>query len=102
MRLALCYLMTLSALTNTFGGIVRPICFAVFRLMTSSNFVGCSTGRSAGFAPLEDLVDVGSGAPVQVGIAHAVAHKPTVFHKFWLRYIAGSRLFTARSTICFR
>ena len=35
-----------------FGGIVRPICFAVFRLITNSNFVGCSTGRSAGFAPL--------------------------------------------------
>jgi len=31
------------------GGIVRPICFAVLRLITSSNFVGCSTGRSAGF-----------------------------------------------------
>ena len=43
--------MTLSALANTFGGSVRPICFAVFRLMISSNFVGCSTGRSAGFAP---------------------------------------------------
>jgi hypothetical protein len=42
------HLITLSALTSTFGGIVRPICFAVFRLITSSNFVGCSTGKSAG------------------------------------------------------
>ena len=31
-------------------GIVTPICFAVLRLITSSNFVGCSTGRSAGLA----------------------------------------------------
>ncbi len=29
--------------------------FAVLRLMTSSNFVGCSTGRSAGLAPLRIL-----------------------------------------------
>jgi hypothetical protein len=28
---------------------------AVFRLITSSNLVGCSTGRSAGFAPLRIL-----------------------------------------------
>ena len=39
-----CYLMTLSARASTFGGIVRPICLAAFRLMTNSNFVGCSTG----------------------------------------------------------
>ena len=53
--LAPCYFMTLSALTSTFGGIVRPICFAVFRLITSSNFVGCSTGRSEGLAPFRIL-----------------------------------------------
>ncbi len=47
--------MTLSALANTLGGIVNPICFAVFRLITNSNFLGCSTGRSAGLAPLRIL-----------------------------------------------
>src|SRR5262245_62554804 len=46
---------TRSALAKTFGGTVNPICFAVFRLITSSNFVGCSTGRSAGFAPFRIL-----------------------------------------------
>ena len=49
------HLITLSALTSTFGGIVRPICLAVLRLITSSNFVGCSTGRSAGLAPFRIL-----------------------------------------------
>ena len=34
------YFMTLSALASTLGGIVTPICFAVFRLMTNSNSVG--------------------------------------------------------------
>ncbi len=27
-------------------------CLCCFRLMTNSNFVGCTTGRSAGFSPL--------------------------------------------------
>src|SRR5262249_10053187 len=48
-------LITLSARTSTFGGIVRPICLAVFRLMMNANLVGCSTGRSAGFAPFRIL-----------------------------------------------
>jgi hypothetical protein len=30
---------------------VSPSALAVLRLITSSNFVGCSTGRSAGRAP---------------------------------------------------
>src|SRR5919109_2408138 len=46
---------TRSALAKTLGGMVNPICLAVFRLITSSNFVGCSTGRSAGLAPLRIL-----------------------------------------------
>ena len=37
------------------AGCVMPSAFAVLRLITSSNFVGCSTGRSAGFAPLRIL-----------------------------------------------
>jgi hypothetical protein len=46
---------TLSARASTFGGNVRPICFAAFRLMMNSNIVGCSTGRSEGLAPLRIL-----------------------------------------------
>ena len=49
------YLITLSARTSTFGGIVRPICLAAFRLIISSNFVGCSMGRSAGVLPFRIL-----------------------------------------------
>ena len=37
------------------GGIVRPRAAAVFRLMTSSNVMGCSTGRSAGLTPVRIL-----------------------------------------------
>src|SRR5262245_58679365 len=38
------------------GGTVRPSALAVLRLITSSNLVGCSTGRSAGLAPLRILM----------------------------------------------
>jgi hypothetical protein len=62
------YLMTLSAFVNTFGGIVRPICLAAFRLMTSSNFVGCSTGRLAGLRALQNLIHVLCGAPKRLQV----------------------------------
>jgi hypothetical protein len=50
-----CYWITSSARPSSDGGIVRPRALAVLRLMTSSNFSGCWTGRSAGFAPLRIL-----------------------------------------------
>src|SRR5262249_3311756 len=34
------------------AGILRPSVLAVFRFITNSNLLGCSTGKSAGFAPL--------------------------------------------------
>src|SRR4029079_11741561 len=46
------YSMTSSARARTVGGTVRPSAFAVFRLITSSYFVGACTGRSAAFSPL--------------------------------------------------
>src|SRR5215471_16139524 len=46
------YSINSSACTSNLLGTVRPSAFAVFRLMTSSNLVGCMTGRSAGFSPL--------------------------------------------------
>src|ERR1700730_18583459 len=46
---------TSSARSRSDGGIVSPRALAVLRLMTNSNFVGCSTGRSPGLAPLRIL-----------------------------------------------
>src|SRR5262245_15053893 len=57
--------MTSFARPNTDGGTVRPRAFAVFRLMTSSNLVGCSTGRSDGMAPFK------------------IHHFPLGHHRFW-------------------
>jgi hypothetical protein len=45
------YSITSSARASS-AGTVMPSAFAVLRLITSSNLVGCWTGRSAGFSPL--------------------------------------------------
>src|SRR5215471_8702221 len=46
---------TSSARASSDGGIVRPRAFAVLRMITSSNLVACSTGKSAGLAPVRIL-----------------------------------------------
>ena len=46
------YSITSSARATSVGGTTRPRALAVFILITSSNLVGISTGRSAGLAPL--------------------------------------------------
>jgi len=45
------YSITSSARAINLSGMVSSSVFAVPRLITSSNLVGCSTGRSAGFSP---------------------------------------------------
>ena len=49
------YSMTSSTRERIKGGIVRPSAAAVFKLTTTSNLVGCWTGRSAGLAPFRIL-----------------------------------------------
>jgi hypothetical protein len=44
------YSITLSVRASSEAGSVRPSAVAVLRLITSSNSVGCCTGRLAGFA----------------------------------------------------
>jgi anti-sigma-K factor RskA len=50
-ELAPLHSITSSARVSMVGEISRPMAFAVLRLITISNLVGCSTGRSPGFAP---------------------------------------------------
>src|SRR5262245_35277326 len=40
---------TSSARASSIGEMVRPRALAVIRLITRSNLIGCSTGKSAGF-----------------------------------------------------
>ena len=46
---------TSSARDSRDWGIVRPMAFAVLRLMTNSNLLGCSIGMSPGFSPFRIL-----------------------------------------------
>ena len=46
------YSMTSSARASSVAGTSRPSILAVSALITSSNFDACTTGKSAGFAPL--------------------------------------------------
>ena len=46
---------TSSARPSSNAGTSRPIAFAVPTLITSSNLVGCITGRSAGLVPMRIL-----------------------------------------------
>src|SRR5262245_16438557 len=57
-ELAPLHSMTSSARSARPAGTSCPIALAVFRLMTSSNLVGCSIGRSAGLAPLRILATI--------------------------------------------
>src|SRR6266540_4759802 len=46
------YSITSSAVARRDAGTLRPSTLAVWALMTSSNLLACTTGRSAGLAPL--------------------------------------------------
>src|SRR4029077_691437 len=54
-ELAPSHSITSSAVASRFSGTSMPSALAVLRLITSSNFVGCSTGISAGFTPFKIL-----------------------------------------------
>src|SRR5262249_38943433 len=53
---ALHHSITSSDSASNLSGISRPSAFAVLRLITNSNLVGCSTGKSAGLAPFSRLL----------------------------------------------
>jgi len=49
------YSITLSARSSSVDDTSRPNALAVLLLITSSNLLGCSTGKSAGLAPFNIL-----------------------------------------------
>src|SRR5262245_60552538 len=50
-ELAALHSITSLAMASKVFGIARPMALAVLRLMTSSNLVGCTTGKSPAFSP---------------------------------------------------
>jgi len=69
---------TSSARARSDGGTVRPSALAALRLITRSNFVGCSTGRSLGFAPFKILSTKCVGAAAKRRDVHTVRHETTI------------------------
>ena len=69
-----CYLITLSARTSTFGGIVRPICFAAFRLMISSNFSAAPPAGQRAWRLSKFCRRTKSSAPGGIGAVGPVGH----------------------------
>src|SRR4051812_31128839 len=67
MSACLGYSISSSARASNLRGRVRPSAFAVLTLMTSSNVIGRSTGRSAGFAPRRILSTKSAARPHMLG-----------------------------------
>ena len=74
-ELAPSHSITSSARRRKDSGIFSPIALAVVRLMTSSNLVGCKTGRSAGFFALEDAAYIEAGLPKTVRLIGTITYQ---------------------------
>ena len=72
------------------GGTVRPSVLAVLRLITSSNLVGCSTGRSTDRRTSQNFVDVPGGPAEHLRKVRAVGHQPAGLNDFSPRVHAGN------------
>ena len=72
---------TSSASASNVLGTVKPSTLAVLRFMMSSNFVGCSTGISAGFAPFRIFVNKLRRATVHFSPVHSVRNQSASFYK---------------------
>ena len=79
---------------------VRPSARAVFRLMTNSNFMGCSTGRSAGLAPLRILSTKAAARRKFAARFCPYVIKPPASANSRSGKMAGSRLLAAKATMC--
>ena len=67
---------TSSARANSDGGTLRPSALAALRLMTNSNLVGCTIGRSAGRSNWRRrfwTVEIYARAPVEIAQPHELS-----------------------------
>src|SRR5262249_58214727 len=101
-RPAFHYSITCSARASSDGGIVRPSALAVLRLMTSSNFVGCSMGRSAGFVPLRILLTYRAACRKPSVKSGPYDMRPPAAPYSRLMNIVGSRFLSAKWMSCRR
>ena len=79
------YSITSSARAIRVGATATPSALAVLRLITSSNVVGCMTGRSAAFAPFQYFAGVAADLAVCVHKTNAITYQAAahdIFSKF--------------------
>ena len=76
--------MTPIRLANTFGGIVRPICLAVFKLMLT-RISSAAPREVGGLCAFENLVHIRGGPPVHIGIAWPIGHQAARLDQFTVR-----------------
>src|SRR5438132_1273188 len=72
------YLITLSARARTLGGIVRPICLAVLRLITNSKLLRLLHGQIGRLGAFQNLVNIRGGAfptPTGIRLVRPVCHQ---------------------------
>src|SRR5215831_1951730 len=92
------YSITSSARASSDGGMLMSSALAVLTLITSSNVVGCSTGRSAGLAPLSILSTWLAARRFKSARFGPYAKRPPAVTASIHGYTAGSLCFAARST----
>jgi hypothetical protein len=65
-----------------FGGIVRPICFAVFRFDHQLKLGGLLDRQIGRLGAFEDLVDVGGDAPVAIREVRPISYESASIDTF--------------------
>src|SRR5439155_27051108 len=91
------YSSTASARCKNALGIVRPMAFAVLRLMASSNFVGCSMGISFGSLPCKIFCTNLAPCRTEVGPSAPNDIRPPISANARGVEAAGKRYLIARS-----
>src|SRR6516165_11485567 len=79
------YSITSSAMESKPDGTSMPSARAVWRLMTNSNLVDCSTGRSAVIGALKDAPGIEADLTIHVRDVGSVAHQPANGYRITLR-----------------
>src|SRR5215813_4777841 len=72
-----CHLITLSARASTDGGIVRPICFAVFQIDDELKLHRTLYWEVGWLGAFQDFVHISSGAAEQLSVNRCVRHQAT-------------------------
>src|SRR5262249_16608983 len=72
---------TSSARASSMGGTARPSIRAVSALLTRSNLLDCTTGRSAGLGPLQDAAGIDTELAKRIHDVGSITHQPANFDK---------------------